>query len=92
LAFVLHDMFDLPVDEIAPMIGRSPAAARQLASRGRRRVNGADLPVPDPDFSRQRQVVDAFFLAARAGDFEALVSLLHPDVVVRSDFGRRRPR
>jgi hypothetical protein len=89
---VLHDMFDLPFDEIAPMIGRSPAASRQLASRARRRMNGADLPVPDPDFSRQRQVIDAFFLEARAGDFDALVSLLHPDVVVRSDFGRRRPR
>ncbi len=89
---MLHDMFDLPFDEIAPMIGRSPAASRQLASQARRRMNGPDLPVPDPDFSRQRQVIDAFFLEARAGDFDALVSLLHPDVVVRSDFGRRRPR
>lgn len=91
LAFVLHDMFDLPFDEIAPMVGRSPVAARQLASRARRRVRGADVPVPDPDLARQREVVDAFFLAARAGDFDALVSLLHPDVVMRSDFGAKRP-
>ena len=91
LAFVLHDMFELPFDEIAPMVGRSPAAARQLASRARRRVNGAEVPTPDPDVSRQRAVVDAFFLAARSGDFDALVALLHPDVVLRADFGPSRP-
>src|SRR5215213_9231973 len=91
LAFVLHDMFELPFQEIAPMIGRSPAAARQLASRARRRVKGAEIPAPDPDLARQRDVVDAFFLAARGGDFDALVALLDPDVVLRSDFGARRP-
>jgi RNA polymerase sigma-70 factor (ECF subfamily) len=91
LAFVLHDMFDLPFDEIAPMVGRSPAAARQLASRGRRRVKGARIPAPDPDLARQRDVVNAFFQAARGGDFDRLVALLHPDVVLRSDFGARRP-
>jgi hypothetical protein len=91
LAFVLHDMFELPFEEIAPMVGRSPAAARQLASRARRRVKGAEIPAPDPDLARQRDVVDAFFLAARGGDFDALVALLHPDVVLRADFGARRP-
>jgi RNA polymerase sigma-70 factor (ECF subfamily) len=91
LAFVLHDMFDLPFDEIAPMVGRTPAAARQLASRARRRVKGTGIPAPDPDLVRQRDVVDAFFLAARGGDFDALVGLLDPDVVLRSDFGARRP-
>jgi RNA polymerase sigma-70 factor (ECF subfamily) len=91
LAFVLHDMFELPFEEIAPMVGRTPAAARQLASRARRRVKGADIPAPDPDLARQRDVVDAFFLAARGGDFDALVALLDPDVVLRSDFGARRP-
>jgi RNA polymerase sigma factor (sigma-70 family) len=91
LAFVLHDMFELPFDEIAPMVGRSPAAARQLASRARRRVKGAEIPAPDPVLARQREVVDAFFLAARGGDFDALVALLDPDVVLRSDFGARRP-
>ncbi len=90
LAFVLHDMFDLPFELIAPMVGRSPAAARQLASRARRRVRGAEIPAPDPDLARQRDVVDAFFLAARGGDFDALVALLDPDVVLRSDFGARR--
>ncbi len=89
LAFVLHDMFDMPFEEIAPMVGRSPTAARQLASRARRRVRGAELP--DPDLARQRAVVDAFFLAARGGDFDALVDLLHPDVVLRADFGPSRP-
>lgn len=73
------------------MVGRSPAAARQLASRARRRVKGAEVPAPDPDLGRQREVVDAFFLAARGGDFEALVALLDPDVVLRADFGARRP-
>jgi RNA polymerase sigma factor (sigma-70 family) len=87
LAFVLHDMFQLPFEEIAPMVGRSPAAARQLASRARRRVKGAELPAPDPDLARQRDVVDAFFLAARGGDFDALVALLDPEVVLRSDGG-----
>lgn len=86
LAFVLHDMFELPFDEIAPMVGRTPAAARQLASRARRRVKGADLPAPDADLARQRAVVDAFFSAARGGDFDALVALLDPDVVLRSDW------
>src|SRR5438128_4942395 len=91
LAFVLHDMFDLPFEEIAPMVGRTPAAARQLASRARRRVKGAEVPAPDPDLARQRDVVDAFFTAARGGDFDALVALLDPDVVLRSDFGARHP-
>jgi RNA polymerase sigma-70 factor (ECF subfamily) len=91
LAFVLHDMFQLPFEEIAPMVGRTPAAARQLASRARRRVTGAEIPAPDPDLGRQREVVDAFFLAARGGDFDALVALLDPDVVLRSDFGAKHP-
>jgi RNA polymerase sigma-70 factor (ECF subfamily) len=90
LAFVLHDMFAVPFDEIAPMIERSPQAARQLASRARRRVQQA--PIPDRDRTRQRAVVDAFFAAARGGDFEALLALLHPDVVLRSDGGPSRPR
>jgi ketosteroid isomerase-like protein len=91
LSFVLHDMFQLPFEEIAPMVGRTPTAARQLASRARRRVRGAELPVPDHDLARQREVVDAFFLAARGGDFDSLVALLDPNVVLRSDFGARRP-
>jgi len=91
LAFVLHDMFQLPFEEIAPMVGRSPAAARQLASRARRRVRDAASPAPDPDLARQRDVVDAFFRAARAGDFDGLVALLDPEVVLRADFGARRP-
>ena len=91
LAFVLHDMFDLPFDEIAPIVGRSPATARQLASRARRRVRGADVHAPDPDLARQREVVDAFFAAARDGDFDALVAVLDPDVVLRSDGGTARP-
>jgi RNA polymerase sigma factor (sigma-70 family) len=90
LAFVLHDTFDLPFEEIAPMVGRTPAAARQLASRARRRVRGTQPPAPDPDLARQRDVVDAFFLAARRGDFDALVALLDPDAVLRADFGARR--
>ena len=73
------------------MIGRNPAAARQLASRARRRVKGAKVPEPDPDLARQRAVVDAFFSAARGGDFDALVALLDPDVVLRADFGAKRP-
>ncbi len=92
LAFVLHDTFAFPFDEIASMIGRSPEAARQLASRARRRVRGASIPTPDPDRARQREVVDAFFAAARRGDFEGLVAVLHPDAVLRADFGARRPR
>src|SRR5918992_824919 len=83
--------FGLPFEEIAPLVGRSPAAARQLASRARRRVQGAEIPAPDPDLARQREVVDAFFRASRGGDFDALVGLLHPNVVLRADFGARRP-
>src|SRR5215207_9208413 len=90
LAFVLHDIFAVPFDEIAPMIGRSPAAARQLASRARRRVQGA-AAVPDADLTRQREVVNAFFAATRGGDFEALVATLDPGVVLRVDRGARRP-
>jgi RNA polymerase sigma factor (sigma-70 family) len=84
LAFVLHDMFAVPFDEIAPIVGRSPDAARQLASRARRRVRGADTS-NEPDHTRQREVVDAFLAAARDGDFDALVAVLDPDVVLRSD-------
>jgi RNA polymerase sigma factor (sigma-70 family) len=91
LAFVLHDMFAVPFEEIAPMVGRSPTAARQLASRARRRVRGT-APVPDADLARQREVVDAFFAAAREGDFDALVAVLDPNVVLRSDGGEARPR
>jgi RNA polymerase sigma-70 factor (ECF subfamily) len=91
LAFVLHDMFAVPFEEIAPMIGRSPVAARQLASRARRRVQGS-APVPDPDLPRQRAVVDAFFAAARDGDLDGLVALLDPDVVLRADGGAARTR
>lgn len=83
LAFVLHDMFAVPFDEIAELLERSPEASRQLASRARRRVRGA-APPPDPDLSRQRAVVDAYFAAAREGDLEALVAVLDPDVVARS--------
>jgi RNA polymerase sigma factor (sigma-70 family) len=83
LAFVLHDMFAVPFDEIAAMLERSPQATRQLASRARRRVQGA-APVPDPDLTRQRAVVDAYFTAAREGDLEALVAVLDPDVVLRA--------
>ena len=87
LVFVLHDMFGLPFEEIAPMVGRSPAAARQLASRARRRVKGAEIRTPDADLARQREVVDAFFSAARGGDFDALVAVLDPDVVLRAEVG-----
>jgi RNA polymerase sigma-70 factor (ECF subfamily) len=90
LSFVLHDMFAVPFDEIGPMVGRSPTAARQLASRARRRVQGA-APPPRADLARQREVVDAFLAAGRAGDFDALVAVLHPDVVARSDGGAARP-
>jgi RNA polymerase sigma-70 factor (ECF subfamily) len=91
LAFVLHDMFGLPFEEIAPMVGRSPAAARQLASRARRRVRGADVQASGSDVARQREIVDAFFAAAHRGDFDALVSVLDPDVVARIDGGTARP-
>lgn len=83
LAFVLHDMFDVPFEEIAPIVGRTPTAARQLASRARRRVQGARQP--DPDFARRRQVVEAFLAASRGGDFEALLAVLDPDVLFRAD-------
>jgi len=86
LAFVLHDVFDVPFDEIAPILGRSPVAARQLASRARRRVKGM-APVPDGDLARQREVAGAFLAAVRAGDFDALVAILDPDVVLRADGG-----
>jgi len=89
LAFVLHDLFSLPFDQIAPIVGRTPVAARQLASRARRRVRDAEIPTPDPDLARQREVVDAFFRAAREGDFDALLRILHPDVILRSDFGAK---
>ena len=84
LAFVLHDMFAVPFDEIASIVGRSPTAARQLASRARRRVQGGRT-VPDADLTRQREVVDAFLAAARGGDFDALLAVLDPDVVLRAD-------
>jgi len=84
VAFVLHDMFDLPFAEIAGVVGRSPAAARQLASRGRRRIQGAP-GAPDADRARQREIVDAFLAASREGDFAALLALLDPDVVLRAD-------
>ncbi|HST14699.1 MAG TPA: sigma-70 family RNA polymerase sigma factor [Gaiellaceae bacterium] len=87
LAFVLHDMFAVPFDEIAPIVERSPEATRQLASRARRRVRGAD-PVPDVDLHAQWEVVDAFIAAARGGDFDALIAVLDPEVVLRSDGGR----
>jgi RNA polymerase sigma factor (sigma-70 family) len=90
LAFVLHDLFSMPFDEIAPVIGRTEPATRQLASRARRRVQGA-APRPETDPARQREVVDAFLAAARGGDIEALVAVLDPDVVVRSDGGTLRP-
>ena len=92
LAFVLHDLFDLPFEEIAPLVGRTPEATRQLASRARRRVKGAQTPSPERDLARQRAVVDAFLAASRAGDFDALVAVLHPEVVVRADFSPSRPR
>jgi RNA polymerase sigma factor (sigma-70 family) len=86
LAFVLHDMFGVPFEDIAPIVERSPTAARQLASRARRRIRGT-APEPGTDPARQRKVIEAFMAASRAGDFEALVTLLHPDVVLRSDMG-----
>jgi len=84
LAFVLHDLFAMPFDEIAPLVGRTPTAARKLASRARRRVHGVDM-VRDVDLSRQRDVVEAFLAASRGGDIEALLAVLDPDVVVRAD-------
>jgi RNA polymerase sigma factor (sigma-70 family) len=89
VAFVLHDMFDVPFEEIAPLLERSPTATRQLASRARRRVRTA--PKPDPDLARQRETVDAFFAAARGGGLNALVAVLHPDVVLRTDIGAGVP-
>ena len=86
VAFVLHDVFAVPFDEIAPLVGRSPLAARQLASRARRRVQGA-APIPDADLAHSRTVVDAFLAAVREGDFAALLAVLDPDVVVRADYG-----
>ena len=86
LAFVLHDMFAVPFDEISSILDRSPQATRQLASRARRRVQG-ERTVPDPDLDRQREVDDAFLAASREGDFDGLVAVLHPDVVSRADFG-----
>jgi RNA polymerase sigma factor (sigma-70 family) len=89
LAFVLHDMFGVTFEEIAPIVDRSPTAARQLASRARRRVQGA--PEPDGDLSAQRRVVEAFLAASRAGDFEALLDVLDPEIVFRIDTGRDHP-
>ena len=89
LAFVLHDMFAVPFEEIAPIVGRTPAAARQLASRARRRVQGAP-PAPAADFNRQKKIVDAFLAASRGGDFEGLLAVLNPDVVFRADQAAQR--
>jgi RNA polymerase sigma factor (sigma-70 family) len=89
LAFVLHDMFAMPFEEIAPIVGRSAEAARQLASRARRRVRGGG--VLDPDLARQREVVEAFIAALRAGDFEGLLAVLDPDLVVRADMAVGAP-
>src|SRR3954452_24477941 len=91
LAFVLHDMFAVPFDEIATIVGTTPGAARQLASRARRRVRGA-APVEDADLAQQRELVDAFLAASREGDFAGLVAVLDPDVVFRIDAGGRAPR
>ena len=88
VAFVLHDVFAVPFDEIAPVVGRSPTATRQLASRARRRVRGV-APVPDRDLRAQRTIVDAFLAAVRGGDFEGLLAVLDPDVVLRADGGVR---
>jgi RNA polymerase sigma factor (sigma-70 family) len=90
VAFVLHDVFGVPFDEIGPIVGRTPTAARQVASRARRRVQGS--PVPDVDLDGQWAVVDAFLAAAREGDFERLLAVLDPDVVLRSDGGAKRPQ
>jgi RNA polymerase sigma-70 factor (ECF subfamily) len=90
LAFVLHDMFAMPFDQIARIAGRSPEATRQLASRGRRRVQGAS-PVPDVELAEQRRLVDAFLEAARRGDFDALLEMLDPEVTLRVDAGPGSP-
>ncbi|MFF5130957.1 sigma-70 family RNA polymerase sigma factor [Streptomyces syringium] len=90
LAFVLHDMFAVPFDEIAPVLGRTAASTRQLASRARRRVQGA-APAPDTGLAHRRRIVDAFLAAARGGDFDALVAVLDPEIVARSDGGTLRP-
>jgi RNA polymerase sigma-70 factor, ECF subfamily len=90
LSFVLHDMFDVPFEEIAPIVAKSPAAARQLASRARRRVRGS-VREPEPDPATQRSVVNAFLAASRNGDFDALLTILDPDVVFRIDAGDRSP-
>jgi RNA polymerase sigma-70 factor (ECF subfamily) len=90
LAFVLHDLFALPFGEIAAVLERPEPSVRQLASRGRRRVSEAGALPPEPDLVKQREVIAAFFAAAREGDFDALVAVLHPDVVARADFGGRR--
>jgi RNA polymerase sigma-70 factor (ECF subfamily) len=91
LSFVLHDMFGLPFEEIAPIVDRTPAAARQLASRARRRVRGATLK-PEPDLAKQREVAAAFLAASRSGDFDGLLAVLDPDVVLRIDGGGIPPR
>ncbi|MGW5110979.1 sigma-70 family RNA polymerase sigma factor [Nocardia sp. NPDC004123] len=91
VAFVLHDMFDLPFADIADIVGRTPAATRQLASRARRRISGAEVPRPDPDLARQRKVVDAFYAAARKADLDGLLQVLDPDIVHRTDYGASRP-
>jgi RNA polymerase sigma factor (sigma-70 family) len=90
LAFVLHDVFAVPFDRIAPIVDRTPEATRKLASRARRRIEQAD-PMPDGDIGAQREAVDAFFAAGRSGDFDRLVSVLDPDVVLRGDFGSAAP-
>ncbi|OBG60298.1 MULTISPECIES: sigma-70 family RNA polymerase sigma factor [unclassified Mycobacterium] len=90
LAFVLHDAFAVPFDQIAPIVGRTPEATRKLASRARRRIEQAD-PSPDGDATAQREAVDAFFAAGRSGDFDRLVAVLDPEVVLRGDFGRGTP-
>jgi RNA polymerase sigma-70 factor (ECF subfamily) len=91
LAFVLHDLFAMPFEEIGPIVGRTPTAARQLASRARRRVQGAGTHAPDAGLAEQRRVVEAFTAAARGGDLTALIEVLDPDVVVRTDWGPARP-
>ncbi|HUC07888.1 MAG TPA: sigma-70 family RNA polymerase sigma factor, partial [Solirubrobacterales bacterium] len=90
VAFVLHDMFSVPFEQVADLLDRSPVAARKAASRARARVE-AEQTAPDVDLERQREVVDAFFAAAREGDFDALVEVLHPEVVIRADGGEARP-
>lgn len=90
LSFVLHDMFAMPFEDIAPIVDRTPAAARQLASRARRRLQGS-APMPDPDLEVQWRAAEAFLAAARDGDFTALLEVLDPEVVIRADFGVRRP-